>query len=92
MDHVGIRELRQNISSLVRQAGEGEDMVITVDGLPVAHLGPLRPPEPPSSIGELAARGELVLPSRSGTTASGVTITLSPGERMDRLIREVRGR
>ena len=43
MDRLGIRELRNQTASAVRRAGGGERIVITVDGRPVAQLGPLEP-------------------------------------------------
>lgn len=41
LDRVGIRELRNNVAAVVRRAGSGERIVVTVDGAPVAQLGPL---------------------------------------------------
>ena len=43
MEQIGARELRANLAAAVRQAGAGERVVITVDGRPVAQLGPLEP-------------------------------------------------
>jgi prevent-host-death family protein len=41
-DHtVGLRELRQNASGLVRRAEAGETLTITVSGRPAAVLGPV---------------------------------------------------
>lgn len=37
---VGLRELRQHASDLVRRAESGESVVITVSGRPAAVLGP----------------------------------------------------
>ena len=42
-DRVGIRELRNQVAAVVRRAGGGERVVVTVDGVPVAQLGPLSP-------------------------------------------------
>ena len=36
------RELRNNISSVLRRVEHGESFTITVNGRPVAELGPLR--------------------------------------------------
>lgn len=41
LERVGIRELRNNVAAVVRRAGAGERIVVTVDGTPVAQLGPL---------------------------------------------------
>ncbi|GAA2514590.1 type II toxin-antitoxin system prevent-host-death family antitoxin [Pilimelia columellifera] len=40
---VGLRELRQNASELVRQAESGTRVTITVAGRPAAVLGPVGP-------------------------------------------------
>lgn len=40
---VGLREMRQNASELVRRAEAGETMTITVAGRPAAVLGPVSP-------------------------------------------------
>jgi prevent-host-death family protein len=43
MDVVGLRELRQQASELVRRAQEGESVTITVSGRPAARLVPAEP-------------------------------------------------
>jgi prevent-host-death family protein len=43
MEAVGLRELRQNASDLVRRVEEGEEIVITVAGRPGARLVPAAP-------------------------------------------------
>jgi prevent-host-death family protein len=43
MGDVGLREVRQNASDLVRRAQAGERLTITVAGRPAAVLGPVRP-------------------------------------------------
>lgn len=43
MAEVGLREMRQNASELVRRAGAGEQVTITVAGRPAAVLGPVSP-------------------------------------------------
>ncbi len=40
---VGLREMRQNASELVRRAQAGEWLTITVSGRPAAVLGPVGP-------------------------------------------------
>ena len=40
---MGLRELRQNASDLVRRVEEGEEITITVAGRPGAKLVPARP-------------------------------------------------
>jgi len=43
MGEVGLRELRQNASELVRRAQAGEQVTITVAGRQAAVLGPVSP-------------------------------------------------
>ncbi|MGL4743384.1 MAG: type II toxin-antitoxin system Phd/YefM family antitoxin [Phycicoccus sp.] len=43
MDEVGLREMRQQASELVRRAEGGERVTITVAGRPAAVLGPVSP-------------------------------------------------
>ncbi|MFN2609970.1 MAG: type II toxin-antitoxin system Phd/YefM family antitoxin [Actinomycetota bacterium] len=46
MIKVGVRELRQRASELLRRVGAGETFVVTDRGRPVAVLGPLRNQRP----------------------------------------------
>lgn len=55
MSSVGIRELRQHASALLRRVENGESIEITDRGRPVALLGPL--PEDP--LERLKASGDL---------------------------------
>ena len=43
VDTVGLRELRQNASELVRRVEQGEEITITVAGRPGARLVPATP-------------------------------------------------
>lgn len=43
MERIGLRELRQNASEIVRRAEEGEEVLVTVAGRPAAVLGPAAP-------------------------------------------------
>lgn len=48
------RELRNNVSDVLRRAERGERFTITVDGRPVAELGPLHRPTKTASTATLA--------------------------------------
>jgi prevent-host-death family protein len=52
---VGLRELRQDASELVRRVEQGEEIIITVAGRPSARLVPARPAQwrPWSELAEL---------------------------------------
>ena len=92
MEHLGVRDLRLGVSSAIRRAGAGERIVITVDGLPMAQLGPLEPTDARLTVEDLAARGQLVLARRDDRPEPEFSMPLWAGTRIDQLIREVRGR
>ena len=92
MERVGTRELRGDLSSLVRRAGAGERIVVTVDGRPVAQLGPVEPSDGAVTIDDLVARGLLHAARRSDRPAPEFSMPLWAGTRIDQLVREVRGR
>jgi prevent-host-death family protein len=61
---VGIRELRNDVAAVVRRAAAGERIVVTVDGQPVAQLGPLEPVGAPT-LDDLVAAGAVVAARRA---------------------------
>ena len=63
MDRIGVRELRNQVASVLRRAADGERIVVTVDGEPIAQLGPLEPTGTPT-LDDLAAAGMVRLPGR----------------------------
>jgi prevent-host-death family protein len=89
MDQTGVRELRANLAAAVRQAGAGKRVVITVDGRPVAQLGPLEPAGAPS-LAELAASG-LLEPPRRDRPGPPEAVDAAVDVRLDRVLDEVRG-
>ncbi|KLR61255.1 prevent-host-death family protein [Actinobacteria bacterium IMCC26207] len=92
MDRIGIRQLRSEVAAQVRRASAGERIVITVDGRPVAQLGPLEPTDAKLTLEDLAARGQLLLARRSDRPPPEFSMPLWAGTRIDQLVREVRGR
>lgn len=89
MEQIGARELRANLAAAVRQAGAGQRVVITLDGRPVAQLGPLEPIGCPS-LAELAAAG-LVEPPRRDRPETPEALDAAVDVRLDRILDEVRG-
>jgi prevent-host-death family protein len=90
-EHVGVRELRNNTAAAVRRAGAGERLVVTVDGRPTAQLGPLDPVGGEVTLADLAARGLVVAPRRTGPATAPENTALWTGTRVGRVVREVRG-
>ena len=92
VDRIGVRELRNATASAVRRAGGGERIVITVDGRPMAQLGPIEPADGSLTLDDLAARGLVTLPRRTDRGPSELSVPVWAGFRLDRLLVDVRGR
>lgn len=90
MDRIGIRELRAHAAAAVRRAGAGERIVITVDGRPVAQLGPLDPLDAEPTLEDLAARGLVRLANRPDRPEPTTMIRPWAGVRLDRHLSEIR--
>ena len=90
VDRLGIRELRNGTASAVQRAGGGERIVITVDGRPVAQLGPIEPGAGAVTLDDLAARGLVTLPRRADRDRSEMAVPVWAGFRLDRLLRDLR--
>lgn len=91
VERLGIRDMRARTASLVRRAGAGERIVITVGGRPVAQLGPLDAIDGSPTIDDLVARGLLEPARRADRPPPDLQIDLWTGNRLDRALREVRG-
>jgi prevent-host-death family protein len=89
VEQIGVRALREHLAAALRQAEAGHRLVVTVDGRPVAQLGPLEPAGAPS-LEELAAAGLLEPPRRARPAAPG-GVDPAVDVRLDRILDEVRG-
>lgn len=92
MGQIGVRALRNDVAAVVRRAGRGERMIVTVDGRPAAQLGPVEPDGAPG-LADLVAAG-LVDPATSSVRppARPPVLRFQMDSRPDRMLREVRGR
>ena len=61
---IGIRALRAGLSEFVRRAANGETIVVTERGRPVAQLVRYRSTELPGRLGELVRCGEVTLATK----------------------------
>ena len=89
---VGVRALRNSVSSLVRRAEQGERIIITVDGRPRAQLGPLTPDGGSPTLDDLAAAGLIEPPSGQAGGTFPVPLAVPADVRLDRLLDQIRGR
>jgi prevent-host-death family protein len=78
---IGIRELRADLAALVRRAGNGQQVVVSVGGRPVARLAPLDEVVDPS----------IVPPRRTDPARLGTPVAIWSGVRLDRALKELRG-
>lgn len=90
-ERLGIRELRGRLTSLVRRAGTGERIVITIAGRPVAQLGPVEPASATVTLDDLVARGLLEPARRGDRPPPDVLVDSWTGPRLELALREVRG-
>jgi prevent-host-death family protein len=60
MQRIPVRELRNQASLVVRRARAGERLIITVDGVAAAEIGPVSLGERAPSLQELIATGAVV--------------------------------
>jgi prevent-host-death family protein len=89
---VGIRELRNNVAAVVRRAAAGERVVVTVDGRPVAQLGPLEPRAGAGpTLDDLVASGLVAPPRRPDRPAAPEPHALPVDARAARVLDAVRG-
>jgi prevent-host-death family protein len=88
---MGIRELRNHTSGAIRRAMAGERIVITIDGVPAAQLGPLNAGGRPSSIDDLIAAG-LVEGPRATSPPPPPNPVVAPGVSSTEILREHRSR
>ncbi len=88
---VGVRELRNNVAAILRRARHGERVVVTIDGHPVAQLGPLTPAGA-VSLWDLAGAGLVEPPHRHDRPAAPRPQPMPADVRTNRLLDPVRGR
>lgn len=87
---VGVRELRNQVSALLRRAAAGERIVVTIDGAPVAQLGPLSPDGRPS-LDDLVEAGLVVAPRRRDQPEAAAPIATPVDLAVDTILAELRG-
>ena len=90
MTLVGVRDLRAGLATFLRRARAGERLLITVDGHPVAQLGPVNADPMGVSVTDLVARGALLAPRRRGDFIPAEPLALYSGARIDRALAQIR--
>jgi prevent-host-death family protein len=88
--HIPLRELRNYASRVVRRARAGERMVITVDGVPAAEIGPVKVEPEQRTLRELIAAGLVIPPRRSDMPALPRPVPAPAGRSTLEILREHR--
>ena len=92
VERIGIRELRNNTSRVVRKAMGGERVVITIDGVPAAQLGPLNDGTGSAAVEDLIGAGLLRAPRASAPAPAPRPVPAPPGRSTTEILREQRDR
>jgi prevent-host-death family protein len=90
MDRLGVRELRNNVAAVLRRAGAGERIVVTVDGVPAAQIGPLEAPAA-TTVDDLVAAGLARPPGRRDRPQEPQAEDVPVDMRADGVLDELRG-
>lgn len=87
--NVGIRELKAHLSHYLGRARDGEEVVITDRGVPVARIEPIRTREIPEAIRHLVDSGRMT--DKGPLRHLPTPVRMTPGEKTSTdLVREQR--
>lgn len=68
MSTVGVKELKNRLTQYLRRTKQGEDVVVTERGTPIALIQPIKSAAPRASLdarlARMAAQGRVTLPAR----------------------------
>ncbi len=90
VETVGVRELRNQVAAVLRRAQNGDRVIVTIDGRPVAQLTPVQATGP-VAMADLVAAGLVDPPGRADKPAAPDPALLPVDIRADRIVQEVRG-
>jgi len=91
MERIALRELRNQASRVVRRARAGERLIITVDGVPAAEIGPVTPGRS-ASLEELISIGSVVAPRERTAVRSPRPLPAPSGRSSSDVLAELRER
>jgi prevent-host-death family protein len=84
-----IRSVRADLAAVVRRAGAGERVVVTVGGTPTAVLAPVDDQAP--DLARLVAAGAVLPPRRTTPWRPPAPVAVWAGIRLDRALADLRG-
>lgn len=92
MGRVGIRQLHNYASRVVRRARAGQRVVITVDGVPTAQIGPRDDGLSMRTMDDLIAAGQVLPPRTSVPPPPPMPTPTANGESSTEILRHHRDR
>lgn len=92
MERIALRELRNQASRVVRRARAGERLIITVDGVPAAEIGPVSVSGRAVSLEELIATGAVVAPRERKASRGPQPVPAPSGRSSSEVLAELRER
>jgi prevent-host-death family protein len=84
--------LRNATSQVVRRAGAGERIIVTVDGVPVAEIGPIGATHEARTIDDLIATGRLLQRQTTTPPAPAQPVPAPGGRSTTEILDELRTR
>ena len=88
--HIGVRDLRAELATHLKRAEAGDRLIVTVDGRPIAQIGPLEPEGEPS-LEDLVALGLVKRPKNINQPQRAQLSQIPIDVSADRIIQELRG-
>tara|TARA_Y100000739_G_scaffold190177_1_gene169878 strand:+ start:1232 stop:1516 length:285 start_codon:yes stop_codon:yes gene_type:complete len=88
--HIGVRDLRADLATHLKRAEAGDRLIVTVDGRPIAQIGPLEPVGEPS-LEDLVASGLVKRPKNMNQPQSAQLSQTPIDVSAHRIIQEIRG-
>ena len=90
MESVTVRQLRNDVSRVLRRVGAGERLIVTSNGVPVAEIGPIQARDSERTIEEMIAAGELIAPRSRAKPRPATPTTFSGSMTTEEILEELR--
>jgi prevent-host-death family protein len=92
VDRIGIRELRNETSQVVRRARAGERIIVTVDGMPAAEIGPIGATTEARTIDDLIVTGRMLPRQSTAPPRPAQPVAVPGGRTTTQILDELRAR
>jgi prevent-host-death family protein len=92
VERIAIRELRNQASRVVRRARSGERLIITVDGVPAAEIGPVSSTQRATRLVDLIATGAVVAARVRTAPRPPMPVRAPSGRSSSDVLRQLRDR